>query len=365
MNGHARPAGALSDAALDRLIAASSRNARALARLSRELLTRGDRARSIRLARQAMDLAPDDGNVRDLARRTLSTGVPSWHFELVRDDVRNTAYADALRRACRPGVRVLDIGSGTGLLAMMAARAGASEVITCEMNPTVADAAADIVAHNGFTDAIRVVAKKSTDLDLEADVHGPVDVIVSEIVSNNLLGEAALPAMQDAVSRLLKPGGRVIPSHGDVHVALAHYTRADRQRMTSIDGFDVSAFNRLAPACYRIPIGDQHLLLRSAAAVLFSFDFQSGGPYRERESSVVLATTGGPVNGIVQWIRLQLDGEGVYENRPSPGAMSAWAAMFHPFDRDVEPAPGAAMRINGAHSLTTVRLWAGPITPAE
>ena len=45
-----------------------------------------------------------------------------------------TAYDAALRRAIRPGCRVLEIGTGSGLLAMMAARAGAAQVVTCERN---------------------------------------------------------------------------------------------------------------------------------------------------------------------------------------------------------------------------------------
>jgi type II protein arginine methyltransferase len=96
--------------------------------------------------------------------------VPKWHFNIVRDDARNAAYEAAIVRAVRPDARILDIGAGTGLLAMMAARAGAKDVITCEMNPAVADAAADIVARNGHADRVRVVPKRSTELDVAADM---------------------------------------------------------------------------------------------------------------------------------------------------------------------------------------------------
>src|SRR5262245_48790710 len=101
----------LGDEALERLVSASSRNALALVTVSRTMLVRGAHRRAVLLARQALELAPDDGNVRALAARVLSAGVPTWHFELVRDEARNRAYDQALRRACRPGVRVLDIGS--------------------------------------------------------------------------------------------------------------------------------------------------------------------------------------------------------------------------------------------------------------
>src|ERR1044072_84243 len=65
--------------------------------------------------------------------------IPRWHFEMLNDEKRNVAFEQALSRAITPETIVLDIGSGTGLLAMMAARAGARETITCEMVPQFAE----------------------------------------------------------------------------------------------------------------------------------------------------------------------------------------------------------------------------------
>ena len=76
------------------------------------------------------DLAPDDGEVRSVAAEVMSAGIPRWHFDIVHDYPRNDAYEAALRRAVFPGCKVLEIGTGTSLLAMMAARAGAAEVVT-------------------------------------------------------------------------------------------------------------------------------------------------------------------------------------------------------------------------------------------
>ena len=348
----------LSDAAMDSLVAAAAGNALALAMLSSQLLLQGKRQQAVTVARQARALAPDDAQVRALTAKPVNAGVPSWHFALVKDTARNRAYDAALRRACGTGARVLDIGAGTGLLAMMAARAGASEVITCEMNPPVADAAAEIIALNGFGGRVRVVGKKSTALDLEADLGGRVDVIVSEIVSNNLLGEGALPAVQDAVRRLLKPAGRVIPSRGQVRVALAYHRQPRAAWMDTVDGFDLSPFNRLAPTGRRVHVGDRHLRLRGEPATLLDVDFQSGGPYPDSQASVALVASGEPVNGLAQWIRLQLDAEGVYENPPRPGTTSCWAVMFQPFEREFEPAPGSTVMVHGAYGLTTLRIWA-------
>jgi type II protein arginine methyltransferase len=347
----------LSEAAIKGLIAASADNPLGLASLAATMLGRGDQVRATALARRAIMLAPGDGDVVTLARRVLSRKVPSWHFGIVQDEARNRAYDAALRRAVGPDSRVLDIGAGTGLLAMMAARAGAGAVVSCEMSPPVADAATEIVALNGYADRVRVVAKKSTDLTPD-DVGGRVDVIVSEIVSNELLMEGPLPAMADAVPRLLKPGGRVIPSHGAIRVALAWHPRARSRRMDTIEGFDMTPFNRLAATSRRLKVGDPELALRSAPATLFDFDFASGGPYRDEKAGVALTATGGSINGIVQWIWLRLDAEGTYENQPEPGATSCWAALFTAFDADIDPAPGTVIQVHGAHRVTHVRIWA-------
>ena len=77
-------------------------------------------------------------------------------------------------------------------MAMMAARTGAAQVVTCEMNPTVAEIATDIVARNGFADRVRVIATFRC-MSMAAwtlmHVGGRVDFLVSEIVSNDLLGK--------------------------------------------------------------------------------------------------------------------------------------------------------------------------------
>ena len=80
-----------------------------------------------------------------LVRWPPAHGVMSYHFPMVADRARNDAFDRALVRAIASfklahddrSPRVLDIGSGSGLLAMMAARAGALEVHSLEMVPQV------------------------------------------------------------------------------------------------------------------------------------------------------------------------------------------------------------------------------------
>ena len=276
------------------LIARATERPVALARLARVLAAKGEEKWACELAARALELAPTDSEVRSISAELLSRGVPHWHFSIVRDDVRNTAYDSALRRAVRPGMRVFEIGAGSGLLAMMAARAGAAEVITCEMNPAVAETAREIITRNGFADRVRVVTKKSSEVDLVDDLGGPADLMVSEIISNDLVGEGVLVATEQT-SRLLHAGTQVIPARGIVRVALAEDSEIDHERMGTVSGFDLSPFNRLAPFRHHIRVGDDRLTLRSEPGDLFRFEFQRGGPFPEAQCSVALVAHGGRV----------------------------------------------------------------------
>jgi type II protein arginine methyltransferase len=225
------------------------------------------------------------------------------------------------------------------------------------MNPAVAGAAQDVVSLNGYADRVAVVAKRSTELDAEADMGGRADVLVSEIVSNDLLSQNALAVMTDAVDRLLKPGAAVIPESGRIRVALAWWDGLDERRLGSVAGFDMDPFNALDRLPFRLKAGDPGLRLRSAAADLFDFDFASGGPYAPGSATRELHADGGRINGVVQWIHLSLDAQDSYENKPAPGTSSCWALLFQPLQREAAPQENEAVRVHGSHSLDKVRVW--------
>lgn len=345
---------------LKALIAKAGDDPVALATLARLMRTAGQPAEALALADRAWQLAPADPEVRSLAGDILNTGVPAWHFVIVRDELRNHAYQAALQRAVRPGSRVLEIGAGSGLLAMMAARAGAEHVYTCEMEPAVALAARKVVAHNGMADRVTVLAKHSRDV-MPDDIGGRADVLVSEIVSNDMVTEDALPALEDVMARLVKPDAAIIPAAGEVRVALAFDARLDKRRMGMVSGFDLAPFDCLAAPFYQIPVGSPALSLRSAPQPLFGFDFRTGGPWPWQQGEVALTANGGPVNGIVQWIALTMDDQVDYENMPDAGARSCWAAIFHPLPAIVDPNKGQKISVFGHHDRVSLRIWTGAL----
>jgi type III protein arginine methyltransferase len=330
-----------------------------LAKLARLILAKGECQRARALCARAVSLASDNAEVRALAAEVFSHGVPDWYFPLLQDSVRHKLYELAFRKTIHPASRVLDIGAGTGLFALMAARAGAAEVITCESNSAVAEVVSEIVARNGFADRVRVVAKHSSDLEIGTDLNGPADVLVWDNLSATLIGAGALPTVEQAVRRLVRPAARVIPARGSIRIALAEDRKAHFKQMNFVEGFDLSPFNRLAPPSYHMSYDDERSVLRSEPSDLFRFDFQSGGPFPEARATVTLFASGGPVNGIAQWVHLEIDEEQMHEfplERNSKN--SAAGARFYPLIRPIELASGDFLTVCGAHDRLSLRIWA-------
>jgi predicted RNA methylase len=340
-----------------RLQIAAERDPAAMLAIAGAMRKNGQREEAVSVARKALDLAVGNDEITARANAFLAADVAHWHFPMVQDAARNGVYEKALRAVVTPDTRVLEIGAGSGLLAMMAARAGAAEVITCEMNPAIAWKAADIISRNGYSATTRLISKQSQKLDVETDLNGRVDVLVSEILSESLLGEGVLSAHEHAVRELLKPGGRVIPARGSIRVALAEYTGHDETLMGNIEGFDLSPFNQLKCPSIPVDVGSDKLSLRSDANDLFAFDFATEVRCPPARSLINLQSSGGRVNGIIQWIKFDLDETHSYENSPSPSATSAWAARFYHLPAAVETRAGETLEVGGFHDRREVWIW--------
>jgi protein arginine N-methyltransferase 1 len=145
---------------------------------------------------------------------------------MLSDTRRMDAYAAALDRTVRPGSVVVDIGTGTGIMALLAARCGARRVYAIEPSE-VAEVARKTVDENGLSGVVTLVTGRSTDVELPERA----DVIVSDLRGLLPLYDGHLTAVIDARRRLLAPGGVLVPSRDAVLAALVEapgeYARVD------------------------------------------------------------------------------------------------------------------------------------------
>jgi type II protein arginine methyltransferase len=340
----------------DLLATAAGGNPRKLAALSLAAQECGRVDLVYPLAREARSLAPRDPEVLALTQGAFADRVQEWHQRMVRDTERNERYRAAIERMVRHGDRVLDIGTGTGLLAMIAARAGAAHVWSCEAVPAIADMARDVVALNGFADRITVIAKRSTELDPVADLGGPVDMLISEVIASDIVGENVLPTVEDAARRLLKSGGRMLPLGGEVVIALADVPRLDPFAVEAC-GFDLSLLGRLGGRPRLVEAEWQDTTLRSSPVGLYCFDFTRGGDWGAVRTTRHLVADGGWVNGVLMWMRLAIDEVETYETYSSRARPSSWALLFYPLDAPRAFAAGDRVTVEAVRRTASIHLW--------
>lgn len=301
--------------------------------------------------RQACVLEPANATFAHNLRLFLSGRVPMWHFSMMNDVQRNEAYRQALERVVRPGDHVLDIGTGSGLLALMAARAGARRVTSCEVVPEIAAKARQIITANGQEKRIRVIDKPSSELQIPEDMPERADVLVSEIFSSELVGEGVLPSFEHARKYLLKEDARIIPAQGWIVGQLAGAAELESYlRVGTVAGFDLSAFNECSPVTVFPTEWNIDLEYLSAPFDIFAFDFQQqlAFPAQSRMLSVQVVRDG-ICQGVLQWIRLQLHDDVFYENAPGVSARSDhaghWRLALHTFPSPLSLKAGQVLRI--------------------
>ncbi|MHB8791436.1 MAG: tetratricopeptide repeat protein [Desulfobulbaceae bacterium] len=330
--------------------------ARAHSGLGDTLLKSGRLGEAINSYRQCLDLDPMWIMAHEGLNRALSHQVPAWHVPMMNDSQRNDAYFAALQNAVTPDTHVLEIGTGSGLLAMMSAKLGARQVTTCEAVAEIAETAHAIVADNGFTPPVTVINKISTKLEIGKDMDGQADLLVSEILSSEFLGEGVLHSIEDARRRLLKPEGRIIPARGSIQFALFGGSDIEKNiRVDQVHGFDLSRFNTLVSRKQILFRDDLNIELLSDATCAFFFDFNSTErtPHEKKTIEVPVRETG-RCCGIIQWIRLEMDDTVVFENHPSvKNPAKGWLHCLYIFPDPMDVASGQVVRITAAHNRST------------
>ncbi|MEL6715299.1 MAG: class I SAM-dependent methyltransferase [Planctomycetota bacterium] len=138
---------------------------------------------------------------------------PGVHRLMIQDHARTDAYRRAIE-AVAEGKRVLDVGTGTGILSLFAARAGAAHVDAVDSSGII-DLAREIARDNGLDDKIRFHRGRAEDLDLE----GGYDLVVSEWMGFFGLAELMFESVIDARDRYMKPGGHMLPRRFRLEVA--------------------------------------------------------------------------------------------------------------------------------------------------
>lgn len=166
------------------------------------------------------------------------------HAVMIQDKVRTSTYASFILTnpiLFRDAV-VLDVGCGTGILSLLAAKSGAKHVYAVDASD-IAEKAERIVKANGLENVITVIRGKVEEISLPDDVEH-VDIIVSEWMGYALLYESMLDSVLQARDRFLKPeGGVMAPSQCRIMFGLCEGSEILKERIgfwSDVYGFDLS-----------------------------------------------------------------------------------------------------------------------------
>jgi 2-polyprenyl-3-methyl-5-hydroxy-6-metoxy-1,4-benzoquinol methylase len=254
------------------------------------------------------------------AQPTLRSGEKGFdaahiHVLMLNDATRVERYVEAIRAVVRPGDVVLDVGTGTGVLAMAAARAGARHVYAVEASG-IGRVAQAMFEANGLADRITLVPGWSTQVDLPERA----DVMVSEIIGNEALGEHVLEVVLDAKKRHLKPDARLIPSGLRVRglavtvppeeVGKRAFTADAARAWTERYGMDFGPLARVTPAADRSFFPWPHRArgwpVLSAPVALADIDFATADAPAVGGGATVPATAAGRLNGVLVYFDLEI-----------------------------------------------------------
>lgn len=280
---------------------------------------------------KVLKINPENKIAKENLEKLDSRKIEGWHFSMLGDLSRNEGYHEAIQRKVKQGDTVLDIGTGSGLLSMMCAKAGAQKVYTCETIVAIADAAKNVIKDNRFEEQIEVFNMKSNRLKIGEEIPEKVDVLVSEILDLGLLGEGVLPSIRDAKANLLKECGTIIPCGAQVKAVLIqsdHLKKVDP--IKDISGFDLRSFGKFqVDHSYRQAILNvvPHLKLSDVFDAL-PIDFYNLPPIAAFDNPNlhplnIEIKADGELHGIVFWFNLHLDEQLSLSSGPD-GEMIHW-----------------------------------------
>ena len=289
--------------------------------------------------------------VYDLINGSNFAGLEA-HEEMLSDRVRVETYRRGIHRTVQAGDVVVDLGTGTGLLAFMASRAGARKVYAVEHSDFI-QVAQEIADQNGFTNIefIRANSREFTPGE-------PVDVVLHEQMGDELFNENMLENVLDLRNRVLRPGGRILPAKFKLFVEPV--TMNDDMRVRRFwnidlpDGIDLSATQH-SPVAARFDSGrNEQFWLRphSVASTIgdpepiIEFDLHTLESLESIPTQHVIERTASAdaiVDGCCIWFEAHLDDDTMLSTSPL-APVTSWGNRVFRLDQEI--ARGDTLRLD-------------------
>lgn len=180
-----------------------------------------------------------------MEKKSIKSG-QYWYYFFLCSFHQNRKYYEGLKKvigklkAENKHVHVLDIGTGTGLLSMMAVRYGADKVTACEGFAPMIDVALKCMESNGMRDKIQLIKKRSTEIQMGVDMSEKANVLVTEVFDTELIGEGAIETYSHALENLLTKDCYVVPDNAVMYVQCVESIECFKWNCLNLDEFGLN-----------------------------------------------------------------------------------------------------------------------------
>ncbi len=252
--------------------------------------------------------------------------------QMLTHETRISAYTEAIRAAVKPGAVVLDLGTGTGFMALLACQYGAKRVYALEPSDAIL-VAQQAAKDNGFADRIVFQRAFSTQIELPEKCG----VLLSDLRGSTPCFTTHLVDVMDARARLLTPNAHCICQTDTLFVSVTDMPDRNEQVAAQWDGsrwgLDLSSALRFA--CNQMSrhrceprdlLGPPQSWARIHYPTLTS-------PH-VRGAAILSITRDGPAHGLEVWFEAELFGGTRFSNAPDQPA-GVYTRMFLPWEKVV------------------------------
>jgi protein arginine N-methyltransferase 1 len=264
------------------------------------------------------------------------------HRQYLVDHTRLAAFQAAVVSVVRPGQVVLDLASGTGIMGLLACRAGASRVYSIETGGMVA-VAREVARANGYADRVVFIKGYSTHVDLPERV----DVVVADQIGNFGFNAGIIQFFADARRRFLKPEGVTIPLR--MSLVLAPVEAPDFYGQvefwnTSPAGFDFRSTRVMAANTgYQVNLPPESVCSDAVVIVSVDLNHATTEPFHGEAMSIIRRS--GTMHGLGGWFTAELAAGISMTNSPLAPERIERRQIYFPIDRAVQVVEGDSVKI--------------------
>jgi SAM-dependent methyltransferase len=302
-----------------------------------------------------------------------------FHELMLNDSIRMNAYKSAIQEAVKPGMIVLDLGTGTGILGLWALQAGAKHLYAIDVNSDVLSQAVKTFDDAGFSGMYSVFEGLSYDTSLPTHV----DLIISEIMGNLGDNEDFVPILKDAKRRFLKDGGKMLPSkvcsmlvpisslkiHQQVNTRNVKGVKSDYDINSLIQNLSISS---LFDIYYDVIIPKTKYLSTPQLAKEFKMDMNDQAEYKillsfkAEKDGILSGFKGSFIANLSDSVALDISGDDIASHATS----DSWKHCYLPIELPVEVKSGDEIYLNYSRFYPKERSspfrqcyeWSGTVT---